>query len=66
MSLATYIVDIIDKYVLLVNTILFYVRGQFLQQWLRQMTIDPKDVFDNKILQYTLTSETEKNMAIRS
>ena len=24
------------------------------------MTIDPKDVFDNKILQYTLTSETEK------
>ena len=51
--------DIIDKYVLLVNTILFYVRGQSLQQWLRQMTIDPKDVFDNKILQYTLTSKTE-------
>ena len=24
------------------------------------MTIDPKDVFDNKIQQYTLTSETEK------
>jgi hypothetical protein len=23
------------------------------------MTIDPKDVFDNKILQYTLTSKTE-------
>ena len=25
------------------------------------MTIDPKDVFDNKILQYTLTSKTENH-----